>query len=120
MLCAEIQLDMFGPQLQPLQNVMSLMRPHRWAHAPVGELALAVITVAPHGDRWMWSVSINSSNNASQSYSPLPKWGNFADSRDEAISSGADEMRGIMYRLTQHEQERVGEWLGGILSSIHC
>jgi hypothetical protein len=117
--CAEIQLDMFAPVFPQQQNVMSLMRPHKWAHGPVGEMTLAVIAVAQHDDRWMWSASINSSNGAAQSYSPLAKWGNFADSRDEAVSRGSDEIRGVMHRLTVHEQSRVSDWLGGILSSIH-
>lgn len=114
---AEIQLDMFAPFTMPAQNVMALMRPHQWAHAPVGELELAGIALEPHDGQWMWGVSINSSNNAAQSYRPLPKWGKFAASRQEAIGKAVDELRGIMYRLTRIEQERVSQWLGGILSS---
>jgi hypothetical protein len=114
---AEIQFDLFAPSALAHQNVMALMRPHRWAHAPVGEMELAAIAVEPHEGRWMWSVSINSSNNAAQSYRPLPKWGNFAGSRAEAIFNAADEMRCILHRLTPCEQIRVTEWLGSILSA---
>lgn len=113
---AEIQLDMFAPPGLSQQNSMALMRPHRWAHAPIGELELAQIHVEAHDGRWMWSASINSCNGAAQGYRPLPKWGNFAGSRTEAICKAADEIRVVLHRLTAIEQERVAEWLGNVLS----
>ncbi|KZN20817.1 MULTISPECIES: hypothetical protein [Pseudomonas] len=113
---AAIQLEMFAPPALPQQSVLTVMRPHRWAHMPMSEVELAEITVEAYEGRWMWSVWICSRNGASQGYKPFPKWGKFADSRPEAIIKAADEMRDILHRLTADEQVRVTEWLGNILS----
>lgn len=63
----------------------------------------------------MWAVSINSSNGSESGYRPLPKWGKFAQTREDALGRAADQIRGQLDRLTDRERLRVIAWLGGIL-----
>ncbi|WP_455233472.1 hypothetical protein [Geopseudomonas aromaticivorans] len=113
----QIQLDMLAPPAAVEQNSLALMRPHKWAHGAIGEIALAEIEAVPHAGRWMWSASINSRNGSGQSYKALPKWGKFAPSRHEAILMAADEIRAALHRTTREEQARILDWLGTQLSS---
>jgi len=114
----QIQLDMLSP-LADLEerNSLALMRPHKWAHGPMGELALVLIEVEPHAGQWMWAASLNSRNGSGQGYRPLAKWGRFAPTRSAAIEHAADEVRAFMHRATSAEQERITEWLGTVLAS---
>jgi hypothetical protein len=117
---AHIQIDMFavapGTMAQP--TTFTLMRPHKWAHAPVGEVELAEIEVAPHDGKWMWGVWIDSRNGSAQGYKPFAKWGKFASSRADAVRAGVDEVRAIMHRTTPEEQERISTWLGQVLGAL--
>lgn len=59
----------------------------------VGSLKTAVsIQVAEHCGYWMWSTSIRSGDQYS-GYRLGPKWGNFAETRSEAVQRGIDECR---------------------------
>ena len=95
---------------------LALMRPQKWAHGPMGELALVRIEVEPHAGQWMWSASLNSRNGSGQGYKALPKWGKFAPSRSGAIAHAAEEVRAFMHRATGAEQKRIGEWLATVLA----
>jgi|LGOV01.1.fsa_nt_gb hypothetical protein len=114
---AEIQLDMlFKADLNA--NDMAIMRTQRMmalGGPKKMELTLARIQLEPHEGRWMWAVSINSSNGSVSGYRPLPKWGKFAQTREGALGMAADELRGQLGRLTEPERLRVIAWLGGIL-----
>jgi hypothetical protein len=115
----QIQLDMFGLQQDGTNGdeELALMRPHRWAHQGMGQLALALIYLARHGESWMWASGINSRNGAAQGYRPAEKWGNFAPSRDEAIERAAEEIRGAIHRVEPDEQKKITDWLGLVLAS---
>ncbi|MEL7968208.1 hypothetical protein AAG587_17730 [Vreelandella neptunia] len=116
---AEIQLDMlFNADLNV--NDMAIMRTQRMialGGSKEMELALARIQLEPHEGRWMWAVSINSSNGSESGYRPLPKWGKFAQTQEDALGRAADELRGQLGRLSDQERLRVIVWLGGILSA---
>lgn len=59
----------------------------------VGSLKKAVlIELAEHCGYWMWSTTIRSGDQYS-GYRVGPKWGNFADTRPEAVQRGVDEIR---------------------------
>lgn len=114
---AEIQLDMLS-NADFYENDMAIMRTQRMialGGSKEMELALARIQLEPHEGRWMWAVSINSSNGSESGYRPLPKWGKFTQTREGALGMAADELRGQLGRLTDRERLRVIAWLGGIL-----
>lgn len=96
---------------------LALMRPQKWAHGPMGELALVRIEVEPHAGQWMWSASLNSRNGSGQGYKALPKWGKFAPSSSGAVAQAAEEVRAFMHRATATEQKRITEWLAAILAN---
>jgi len=112
-----IQLDMLAVlDLQPEPSKLELLRSHRWSHGATVELPLVSIELVEHGGAWMWAANLNSANGSGYSYKPLPKWGRFAQSKAEALERAADEVRGFTHRATKAEQERIGAWLGVILS----
>ncbi|MGL6249996.1 MAG: hypothetical protein ACRC3F_03645 [Billgrantia desiderata] len=116
---AEIQLDMWT-LADENANDMAIMRTQRMIDFNgriEKELKLAHIQLEPYEGQWMWAVSINSSNGSGCCYKPLPKWGKFAPTREEALGKAADELRGLLDRLTVQERLRVIAWLGGILPS---
>lgn len=113
-----IQLDLLQQleAAQELPGTLALMRPHKWAHGPMGQLELAEICLERHGADWIWSASINSRNGAAQGYRPAAKWGKFAPTRAAALERAADEVRAAMHRAEVDEQERMAEWLGRVLA----
>lgn len=118
----EIQLDMFSitPALSSIDGeVLSLMRPHRWANKVDGELPLVEVRLKSHGARWMWGISLCSRNGAGQGYAPLPKRGKFAASREAAIDRAVEEIRVAMERATSDERQRIVRWCGEILGSVN-
>lgn len=53
----------------------------------------ATITLGQHDDgRWMWATDYSTTNHGA-GYACLPKWGNFAATRDEALQCAVDELR---------------------------
>ena len=60
----DVQYDMFAiaEPLNETSEVLSLMRPHKWATGEWDELELIRIELEPHEGRWMWSASLNSKN----------------------------------------------------------
>jgi len=114
-----IQLDMFSTTVNQSTDVglsVSLMRPHKWAHGPTGEIPLVHIEVVPHESLWVWATCLNSHNGAAQSYNALPKWGKFARSKLEAVRLAVDEARAFTHRATMAERQRINQWLGDVLS----
>lgn len=114
-----IQLDMFSAAVNQSAGEglsVSLMRPHKWAHGPAGEVPLVHIEVVPHESQWVWAACLNSHNGAAQSYNALPKWGKVAESKLEAVQLAVDEARAFTQRATIAERQRITQWLGDVLS----
>lgn len=116
---SEIQLDLFAVNAPVMSgsNLTQLMRPHKWAHKPAGELPLVSIEVLASEDRWIWAACLNSHNGSAQGYRALPKWKKFADSRFEAFQMAVDEVRAFMHRAQPAEQVRITKWLGEVISA---
>ncbi|PBV09326.1 hypothetical protein CJU35_05595 [Pseudomonas aeruginosa] len=113
MAITDIQFDMFPacPPLHQGEELLELLRPHKWAHGEATELALVSIELVPHGDQWMWATCLNSRNGAGQGCRALPKWNRFAPTKTHAMLRGADEVRAFMHRATDDEQTRIATWL---------
>ena len=108
-----IQFDLFplSPGLSHEAEMLELLRPHKWAHGGVVELALVSIELAPHDGRWMWASCLNSHNGSAQGSRALSKWNRFADSKTEALMRGVDDVRAFSHRATATEQHRIAVWL---------
>lgn len=118
MAIADIQFDMFPacPPLHQGEELLELLRPHKWAHGEATELALASIELVPLQDQWMWATCLNSRNGAGQGCRALPKWKRFAPTKSQALLCGADEVRAFMHRATEDEQTRIANWLTELVS----
>lgn len=117
MTATEIQFDLFAPAITDAAETLQLMRPHKWAHGPMGEMPLVAIELEPTEGRWMWAACLNSRNGAAQGYKALPKWGKFAESKPAALLKAIDEVQGFIHRAADDERERINEWLSQIASS---
>jgi hypothetical protein len=113
MAVTDIQFDLFPscPPLHQGEEILELLRPHKWAHGEATELALVSIELVPHGDQWMWATCLNSRNGSGQGCRALPKWNRFATTKAQAMLRAADEVRAFMHRATKDEQARIALWL---------
>lgn len=71
---------------------------------------MTYLTLCQHDDgRWMWAVSYWCDQGGS-SYAPLPKWGNYAETQDEALTEAIAELR---ERLTRDSADAraIHAWL---------
>lgn len=75
-------------------------------------LPRAEVLIAEADDgRWMWGCSYHDVRSGF-GYAPLPKWGNFACTRDEAIQRGASELLARLLKMRgQKAAPEVIAWL---------
>lgn len=81
---------LYAPPAAPAETAAPevLEYPHRGYNFPRAEIRLG-----QHDDgRWMWATSFHTALHG-VSYALLPKWGNFASTRDEALQGAVDELR---------------------------
>ncbi|MPQ71484.1 hypothetical protein [Pseudomonas sp. MWU12-2323] len=119
MAAKEIQYDLFpsAPALNQEAELLTLMRPHKWAHGGETELALVSIELVPHDGKWMWATCLNSHNGSGQGSRASPKWRRFADTKIKALMNGVDEVQAFMHRANEQEQGRMTAWLAETVSS---
>jgi hypothetical protein len=117
---AVIQIELFSsaPPISAEPELLVLMRLQKWAHGGQSDVALTSIEVVPHAGRWMWAACLDSRSGAGQGAKALAKWGQFADTKHEAILRSVDEVRVFMHRANAEEQLHISQWLGGVLSRL--
>lgn len=82
-------VDPHGEVIQDDSRIEELCSPGLTA----GKFSNARIQLAQHTDGlWMWSTSTYFMNGG-RTYRVGPKWGNFADTRDEALHAACNEIR---------------------------
>jgi hypothetical protein len=79
--------------------------------------AMYLAEIELHEDRasglWMWSTSWNTGASG-QTYRVGPKWGKFADTREDALHWACVELRDRLARETGKEVSDILKWLGGL------
>lgn len=82
------------------------------ARAHFAALPRAEVRIAQADDgRWMWGVSY-ASTTGGFGYAPLPKWNNWAPTREDALRRGAMELREKLVRMRQQSAPAaILDWL---------
>lgn len=104
-----------GPVVQgEIETVLRLEHPKKLAWAQ------SRIEVHPHTDgTWMWSTSVSTYGEDGQgghSYRVGPKWGKFANTREDAIYWAAREIEEFINRKSTNDEsiKRIRAWLAGL------
>ena len=109
-----VPVDPDGPVIQDDNQIEEISSPEIAANRHTR----ARVQLCQHTNGlWMWSSSIYYVNGG-RSYRVGPKWGNFADTKDEAIHAACDEIRGDMADLRSptpaNALGQISHWLDSL------
>lgn len=105
------------PVVRPVDTSIEFARPEpdTYLFLPHPRLAWhrAEICLHPWGDLWMWSTCWGLDGSGG-GYAFSPKWGKFADSKDDALFYAIRELREKIERETCDASNAIRKWLDGL------